>query len=75
MVSLCDLKIGQEAEIEQFLDTTIKCNSHRFGLFEGGTVRCIAKPGPVIVEISRQIIAIGRNLSKKIYVNVSEKQI
>ncbi len=70
MVSLCELEIGQEAEISQFFDTAIKCNSQRFGLFEGGKVKCIAKPGPIIVEISRQIIAIGRNLSKKIFINI-----
>jgi len=74
MVSLCELEVGQEAEIEKFLDTGIKCNSQRFGLFEGGKIKCIAKPGPVIVEISRQIIAVGRNLSKKIFVNVNESQ-
>lgn len=72
MVSLCDIKIGQEAEISNFLDSTIKCNSQRFGLFEGGKVKCIAKPGPVIVEISRQLVAIGKNLSRKIFVEVCE---
>ena len=71
MVSLCELEIGQEAEISQFLDTAIKCNTQRLGLFEGGKVKCIAKPGPIIVEISKQIIAIGRNLSKKIFVNIN----
>ena len=70
MVSLCEMEIGQEAEISQFLDSSIKCNSQRVGLFEGGKVTCIAKPGPVIVKISQHIIAIGRNLSKKIFVNV-----
>ena len=68
MVSLCDLEVGQEAEISEFLDSDIKCNTQRYGLFEGGKVKCIAKPGPVIIEISRQIIAIGKNLSKKIFV-------
>jgi len=72
MVSLCDLKIGQEAEIAQFQDSSIKCNSQRFGLFEGGKITCIAKPGPVIVKISKQVVAIGRNLSKKILVDVCE---
>lgn len=74
MVSLCELEIGQEAEISQFLDTGIKCNSQRYGLFEGGKIKCIAKPGPVIVEISKQIIAIGRNLSKKIFVDICENK-
>ncbi len=72
MVSLCDIEIGQEAEISNFLDTSIKCNSQRFGMFEGGKVKCIAKPGPVIVEISRQVVAIGKNLAGKIFVEVCE---
>ncbi len=70
MVSLCDIEIGQEAEISKFLDSSIKCNTQRYGLFEGGKVKCIAKPGPVIVEISKQVVAIGKNLSRKIFVEV-----
>lgn len=73
MVTLCDIAIGQEAEIAKFSDTSIKCNSQRFGLFQGGKIKCIAKPGPVIVEISKQVIAIGRNLAKNISVTVAEK--
>ena len=73
MVSLCELKIGQEAEIVEFMDSDIKCNSQRFGLFKGGKIKCIAKPGPVIIEKSRQTIAVGKNLSKKIFVNICEK--
>lgn len=72
MVTLCDIEIGQEAEISEFLDSAIKCNSQRFGLFKGGRIRCIAKPGPVIVEISRQVVAIGKNLAGQIFVNVCE---
>ncbi len=74
MVSLCDLEIGQEAEISQFLDSSIKSNSQRFGMFEGGKVRCIAKPGPVILQISKQLIAVGRNLSRQISVKVCENK-
>ncbi len=74
MVSLCELEIGQEAEISQFLDTGIKFNTQRFGLFEGGKIKCIAKPGPVIVEISRQVVAVGKNLSKKIFVDICENK-
>lgn len=72
MVSLCDIKIGEEAEITEFLDSGIKCSSQRYGMFKGGKVKCIAKPGPVIIEISRQIVAIGRNFARKIAVNVCE---
>lgn len=70
MVSLNELKIGQDAEILKFADSEIKCNSARFGLVEGGFIRCIAKPGPVVIEKNRQLIAIGKNLSEQILVSV-----
>lgn len=70
MVSLQELKIGQDAEILQFNDSDIKFNSARLGLFIGGIVKCIAKPGPIVIEKNNQVIAIGKNLSRQIYVNV-----
>ena len=70
MVSLQELKIGQNAEILNFNDSEIKFNSARFGLDVGGIVKCIAKPGPVVIEKNNQVIAIGKNLSKKILVNL-----
>jgi hypothetical protein len=70
MVSIRDLKIGQNAEILKFDDSDIKFNSARLGLIEGGIIRCIAKPGPVVIEKNNQVIAIGKNLSKQIYVSV-----
>lgn len=70
MVSLNDLEIGQDALILKFNSAEIKFNSARFGLAEGGIIKCIAKPGPVVIEKNKQIIAIGKNLSKQIFVNI-----
>lgn len=70
MVSLSELKIGQDAEILKFNNSEIKCNSARFGLVEGGIIKCIAKPGPIVIEKNKQILAIGKNLSGQIFVNI-----
>jgi len=70
MISLCELKIGQKAKILEFIDSAMKCYSVRFGLEEGQVVTCIAKPGPVVIKKNHQEIAVGRNLSKNIYVNL-----
>lgn len=68
MVSLNELKIGQNAEILKIEDAEIKCHTARFGLTEGGIIKCIAKPGAIVIEKNKQILAIGKNLSKQIFV-------
>jgi len=73
MVSLNELKIGQNAKILEFINSEIKCHTARFGLVEGGIIKCIAKPGPVVIEKNKQTIAIGKNLSKQIFVNICSK--
>lgn len=70
MVSLQELKVGQGAEILNFNDSEIKFNSARLGLDAGGIIKCIAKPGPVVIEKNNRVIAIGKNLSKKIFINL-----
>ncbi len=70
MVSLCDIKVGQKAKILEFIDPAVKCFSSRFGLEKSQVITCIAKPGPVVVQKNHQEIAIGRNLSKEIYVKL-----
>ena len=70
MVSLCEVKIGQEAEIREFFDNTAKCYSSRFGLEKGQRITCIAKPGAVVVRKKHQEIAIGNQLSKQIFVEL-----
>jgi len=70
MVSLNEVKIGQKVEILEFLNSAIKCYSSRFGIDKGQIVTCIAKPGPVVIRKNHQEIAIGKNLSKEIFVNI-----
>ncbi|MDD3013413.1 MAG: FeoA family protein [Candidatus Gastranaerophilales bacterium] len=71
MVKLSEVKVGQKAEIFKFIDSSnIKLFSSRFGIEEGQLITCIAKPGPVVISKNQQEIAIGRDLSRQIYVKV-----
>jgi len=68
MKRLYELVNGEEAEIIDFEDNLSKCHSARFGLAVGEIIKCRAKLGPVVISKNQQVIAIGQNLSKKIYV-------
>jgi len=70
MRNLDAIKVGQKAEIRDFLDQDIKCYSARFGIEEGQIITCIAKPGPVVIQRNQQEIAIGKNLSKQICIKL-----
>jgi len=70
MVKLSDIEVGQKVEIFQFIDSDIKLFSSRFGIEEGQLVTCTAKPGAVVISKNQQEIAIGKDLSKQIYVKV-----
>ena len=72
MVKLSELKAGQTAQIYNFIDPMAKCYSQRFGIEEGQIIKCIAKPGAVVIQRNNQVIAIGKNLSKQIYIKLSE---
>lgn len=70
MKKLSEVQIGQKAEIADFLDTSIKCFSSRFGIEIGQVVTCIAKPGPIVIQKNHQEIAIGSNLCNQINVKL-----
>lgn len=70
MTRLNDVKVGQKFMIADFLDAGIKCLSSRFGLDGKSIITCIAKPGPIVVKRNHQEIAIGKNMSKNILVNL-----
>ncbi len=70
MVALYEIEIGQEAEVQSFLNSDIKCYSVRFGIEEGQVVKCIAKLGAIVLQKNNQEIAIGKNLCKEIYVRL-----
>ncbi len=38
------------------------------GLFEGKVVRMVSNHGPVVVEVDRSVVAIGRGMAQKIIV-------
>lgn len=70
MKKLNEVKIGQQVEIVDFLDQTIKCLSTRLGIEKGQLVTCIAKLGAVIIRKNQQEIAIGENLCKQIFIRI-----
>jgi len=70
MRKLSEIKIGQKVEIIEFLDTSIKCFSARFGIEIGQIITCIAKPGAIVIKKNHQEIAIGNNLCKQIQVKL-----
>lgn len=70
MVSLANIKIGEIAEICEFSNPKTKLFSSRFGIEEGQTVTCIAKPGPVVIRKNMQEIAIGKKLCNEILVKI-----
>lgn len=68
MTTLNEIKKGQKAKIISFGKNICASNFARFALFEGQTIECIAKNGPVIIKENRQTIAISKSLSKKIFI-------
>jgi len=69
MRTLFDVQIGETVKITGFDPETSKAVFTRFALFEGQFIKCIAKPGPVVIKEKFQTIAIGKEFSKKIYVS------
>ena len=70
MVNLSEIEVGQQVEIIDFENTSIKCYSARLGIEKGQVVTCIAKPGPVVIKKNNQEIAIGKVLSRQIYIKI-----
>ncbi|KRQ86870.1 FeoA domain protein [Caloramator mitchellensis] len=71
-MTLDKAKIGQRIVIKNILDDNIRVQAIRLGLYEGAKVSCSAKIpfGPIILGNRLQEIAIGRELAKKIKVDV-----
>lgn len=70
MVSLVSIKVGEKAEICDFINSAAKCFSSRFGIEKGQVVTCIAKPGAVVIRKNNQEIALGKRLCEEIFVNI-----
>ncbi len=69
MRTLLEISIGEIAKIIAFDKSVSKANFMRFALYEGQTVQCIAKPGPIVIKENHQVVAIGNNYSKNIYIS------
>lgn len=69
MRTLYDVKTGETVKITGFCPDTPKAVFARFALFEGQVIKCLAKPGPVVIKEKFQTIAIGKEFSKQIYVS------
>lgn len=63
---LSNLCIGESAKVSGFTDDDTRDLSMRIGLYEGKTVRCTAKPGPIVVVLNHQTIAVGERLAQRI---------
>lgn len=69
MRTLLEVQTGETVKIAGFDPETPKAVFARFALFEGQVIKCVAKPGPVVIKEKFQTIAIGKEFSKKIYVS------
>lgn len=66
--TLDQIKFGKKCCIKSLPPGTVKDQTIRFGLTEGKEVLCqaVIPGGPVVLEVDRQEIALGRNLAKQI---------
>lgn len=64
------IKRGKMCCIKRLPQGIVKDQTIRFGLTEGKEVRCqaVIPGGPVVLEVDRQEIALGRNLAKQIVI-------
>ncbi|MFZ3172220.1 MAG: ferrous iron transport protein A [Carboxydocellales bacterium] len=71
-MSLDKVQRGQSVKVCLIPGDVIRAQAIRFGIAEGAVVVCaeIIPAGPIIVRKSKQEIAIGRGLAKKILVEL-----
>lgn len=72
MMTLDKVKRGQKIRLCSIPGEEVRAQAIRFGLTEGQIVTCseIMPAGPVVVQRSRQEIAIGRGLAQDIQVEL-----
>jgi Fe2+ transport system protein FeoA len=72
MMSLDKVQRGQSVKVCSIPGDIIRAQAIRFGIAEGAVVVCaeVIPAGPIIVRKSKQEIAIGRGLAKKILVEL-----
>lgn len=69
MRTLFEVKTGETVKITGLDPDVPKAVFARFALFEGQIIKCLAKPGPLVIKEKFQTIAVGKEFSKKIYVS------
>ncbi|MFQ3597866.1 MAG: ferrous iron transport protein A [Chloroherpetonaceae bacterium] len=72
LVSLRAVKKGTRFIVKQIDDKEMRTQLLRFGLAEGSEAICFERLplGPVVIKHRRQEVAIGEELTKKIWVEV-----
>lgn len=65
---LYSLTIGESAKIIGFKDNESRNISMRVGIYDGKTIKCISKYGPIVIILDHQTVAIGKQLALKIYI-------
>lgn len=70
MVKLNKIKTGQKAKICGFECKDTEMRSCIFGIECNQEITCIARSGAIVIRKNSQEIAIGENLSNKIYIQV-----
>jgi len=70
MNSLIDLKPGENATVVRIEGGRgIRQKLYLRGILEGSLIRVIScNPGPVVLEVDRNTVAIGKGMAKKIMV-------
>ncbi len=76
LISLRAVKKGERFTIKQIDNKEMRTQLLRFGLVEGSEAMCFERLpfGPVVIKHRRQEVAIGEELTKKIWVEVIAKQ-
>lgn len=70
MVKLSNIKKGQKAQIVEFNSAQTSCLSCRLGLCKGDEVLCLERSGAIILQNHNQNLALGKKISKDIYVDI-----
>lgn len=72
-MSLCELRHGQYATIDNISDENLRVQLLRFGITSGSKVRCHCKLpfGPVVLKFGAQEIALGRDIARQVAVSTS----
>jgi Fe2+ transport system protein FeoA len=70
MLTLSDIKVGQEVIIKDIQDPDVFTQALRMGISPGETIQCVARvpAGPVVIQRGGMELAIGKGLCSKIEV-------